>query len=169
MTSPSRFPSWWKFQCWIFSILKSWHRNLAAKNSSVVGFLTDSPEFSVLNVTFDPGSTFKWAIYFLVPPSPSGSLIRLVDSCTTYGAVSARKCSSGLGRIDPLSTMQVFYFIIILINDNQWTSVIIGFSSIKRLSFIVRIVFLILGIFSFNIDCSYAIYLFRFSSQGFEF
>ena len=158
MKSPSKFPSWWKFRCWIFSILKSWHRNLAAKNVPLSDFLTDSTEFSVLNVTFDPGSAFKWAIYFLVPPSPSGSLIRLVDSCTAYGAVSARKCSSGLGRIDPLSTMQVFYFIIILINDNQWTSVIIGFRSIKCFSFFVRIVFLILSIVGFNIDCSYAIY-----------
>ena len=70
-------------------------------------FSTDSPQFSVLNVTFDPGSSFKWAISCLVPPSPPGSLIRLVNSCTSYEAVSARKFSSGLGRIDPLSTMQV--------------------------------------------------------------
>ena len=47
MTSPLRLPSWWKFQCRIFSILKSRHWNLAVKNSSVVGFLNwQSPVFS---------------------------------------------------------------------------------------------------------------------------
>ena len=52
--------------------------------------------------------------------------------------------------------------IIILINNNQWTSVIIGFRFIKCFSFIVRIVFLILSIFGINISCRYAIYLFHF-------
>ena len=58
--------------------------------------------------------------------------------------------------INYASNKEVVFYLII--NDNHWTSVIIGFRYIKCFSFIVRIVFLILSIVGFNIDCSDAIY-----------